>query len=138
MLIVSQNITNYDINLPSDAIFRINLAWINNLDTLKNILEKHSENNIFIDLPKNRTKPPNNKYSMNEIKPILENYSNIKYIAISFMCKGHLAFPCGLVKSQNHLYLVQIAISQGQMARPCGMAVWPFQRCTSILYCSCE
>tara|TARA_B110000014_G_C20104584_1_gene580594 strand:+ start:291 stop:860 length:570 start_codon:yes stop_codon:yes gene_type:complete len=83
MLIVSQNITNYDINLPSDAIFRINLAWINNLDTLKNILEKHSENNIFIDLPKNRTKPPNNKYSMNEIKPILENYSNIKYIAIS-------------------------------------------------------
>ena len=48
MLIVSQNITNYDINLPNEVIFRINLAWINNLDILKEILEKHSQNNITL------------------------------------------------------------------------------------------
>ena len=83
MLIVSQNITNYDVNLPDDVIFRINLAWINDLETLRNILHKHETHSIFIDLPKDRTKPPNNKYSMDEIKPILENYSNIKYLAIS-------------------------------------------------------
>ena len=83
MLIVSQNMTNYDVELPRDTILRINLAWINDLETLKNILETKSENNIFIDLPKNRTKPPNNRYSMDEIKPILENYSNIKYFALS-------------------------------------------------------
>jgi len=83
MLIVSQNLTNYEVNLPDDVIFRINLAWINDLDSLKNILEKHKEHDIFIDLPKNRTKPPNNKYSMDEIKPILESYSKIKYFAIS-------------------------------------------------------
>jgi len=83
MLIVSQNLTNYDIELPENVIYRINLAWINDLETLKNILEKHQTHKIFIDMPKNRTKPPNNKYSMNEIKPILETYPNITHFAIS-------------------------------------------------------
>tara|TARA_A100001037_G_scaffold290888_1_gene304264 strand:+ start:126 stop:695 length:570 start_codon:yes stop_codon:yes gene_type:complete len=83
MLIASQNITNYDVNLPDDVIFRINLAWINDLETLKKILEDHKNHNMFIDLPKNRTKPPNNRYSMNEIKPILETFSNVKYFALS-------------------------------------------------------
>ena len=83
MLIVSQNMTNYDVNLPKDTILRINLAWIDNLETLKNNLETKSKEKIFIDLPKNRTKPPNNRYSMDEIKPILEYYSNIKYFALS-------------------------------------------------------
>ena len=72
MLIASQNITNYDVNLPADVIFRINLAWINDLETLEKILKEHKNHNMFIDLPKNRTKPPNNRNSMNEIKPLLE------------------------------------------------------------------
>ena len=83
MLIVSQNMTNYDVSLPQNTILRINLAWINDLETLENILKAKSKQSIFIDLPKNRTKPPNNRYSMNEIKPILESYSNIKYFALS-------------------------------------------------------
>ena len=83
MLIASQNITNYDINLPDDVIFRINLAWINDLESLQKVLEEHKNHNMFIDLPKNRTKPPNNRYSMDEIKPILETYSNVKYFALS-------------------------------------------------------
>ena len=88
MLIVSQNLTNYDVELPKDTIYRINLAWINDLETLKNILEKHKEHRIFIDLPKNRMKPPNNKYSMDQLKPILQNFSNIKYFAISNVDSG--------------------------------------------------
>ena len=83
MIIISQNLTNYDVSLPEDAIYRVNLAWISDLTTLKNILTKHKEHSIFLDLPKNRTKPPNNKYSMNELKPILESFSNIKYFAVS-------------------------------------------------------
>ena len=83
MIILSQNMTNLDMELPKDAIFRINLAWINNLDDLKSILEKHHDHKIFLDLPQNRTKPPNNKYSMDELEPILKNFSNIKYFAIS-------------------------------------------------------
>ena len=56
MLIASQNITNYDVELPKDVVFRINLAWINDLESLKNILETKSENKIFIDLPKKTPK----------------------------------------------------------------------------------
>ena len=38
MLIISQNLSNYEVDIPKDAIFRINLAWINNLkDGLNNI-----------------------------------------------------------------------------------------------------
>ena len=83
MIIISQNITNYDIPIPKNAIFRINLAWINSIDELKQLVEKHKLHTIFVDLPVSRTKPPNNKYSLNDIISILENYNNIKYIAIS-------------------------------------------------------
>ena len=83
MLIVSQNLTNYDVDLPDDVIYRVNLAWINDLGNLKEIIKRHQNNKIFLDLPKNRTKPPNNKYSMDELKPILDSSPNIKYFAIS-------------------------------------------------------
>ena len=43
MLIVSQNITNYDIPLPKDAVFRINLAWVNSIEELENLLQKHQK-----------------------------------------------------------------------------------------------
>ena len=49
MLIVSQNLTNYDIEIPHDAIFRVNLAWINNLQELEVILGKHKSRKIFLD-----------------------------------------------------------------------------------------
>ena len=83
MRIFSQNLTNYDIPLPDNSIFRINLAWINSLDELNSLLKKHSHSEIFMDLPIGRTKPPNNKYSIDELKPILKKFSNIAYLAIS-------------------------------------------------------
>ena len=83
MLIISQNLTNYEINIPQDAVFRINLAWINNLKELEAILEKHRTRKIFLDLPANRTKPPNNKYSIDELAPIIKSNQNIKYFAVS-------------------------------------------------------
>ena len=46
MLIVSQNLTNYEIDIPQDAIFRINLAWINDLKELEVILERHKTRKI--------------------------------------------------------------------------------------------
>ena len=83
MLIISQNLTNYELDIPQDVIFRINLAWINNLKELKAILEKHRTRKIFLDLPANRTKPPNNKYSIDELAPIIKSNQNIKYFAVS-------------------------------------------------------
>tara|TARA_B110000495_G_C23037776_1_gene620572 strand:- start:265 stop:837 length:573 start_codon:yes stop_codon:yes gene_type:complete len=83
MLIVSQNITNYDLSMPKNAIFRINLAWVNSITELKILLKYHQEHSIFIDLPINRTKPPNNRYSLEDIIEIIKNNQNIKYFAIS-------------------------------------------------------
>ena len=83
MLIISQNLTNYKVDIPHDAIFRINLAWINSLKELQSILDKHRTQQIFLDLPANRTKPPNNKYSIDELTPIIKSNKNIKYFAVS-------------------------------------------------------
>jgi len=83
MLIVSQNISNYDISFSSNVVYRINLAWINNLQELEILLKKHDKQKIFLDLPINRIKPPNNKYSLDDIVSILNSYENIKYFAIS-------------------------------------------------------
>ena len=83
MLIVSQNISQYSVSFPNDVINRINLAWINNVQELESLLKKHDKQKIFLDLPINRIKPPNNKYSLDDIVPILNSYENIKYFAIS-------------------------------------------------------
>ena len=83
MLIISQNVTNYDIPINDDAIFRINLAWVDSIDELKQILETQQNRKIFLDLPINRTKPPNNRYTLDEIIKIIELYDNIAYFAIS-------------------------------------------------------
>tara|TARA_B110000014_G_scaffold55285_1_gene37337 strand:- start:7558 stop:8130 length:573 start_codon:yes stop_codon:yes gene_type:complete len=83
MLLISQNAENYDIKLPKDAVFRINLAWCNSLDELKEKLERNNEVSFFIDLPVGRIKPPNNKYSLDEMIPILKSNSQVKYFAVS-------------------------------------------------------
>ena len=70
-------------DIPHDAIFRVNLAWINNLKELEVILEKYRSHKIFLDLPVNRTKPPNNKYGIDELMPIIKSNQNIKYFAVS-------------------------------------------------------
>jgi len=83
MRIFSQNLTNYDIPLPENSVFRINLAWINTLDDLQSLIKKHAKSEIFLDLPIGRTKPPNNKYSFDDLISILFSNENIKYFAIS-------------------------------------------------------
>ena len=37
--------------IPHNAIFRVNLAWVNSLQDLEVILEKHKSHQIFLDLP---------------------------------------------------------------------------------------
>ena len=82
MLIISQNLLNYDVKLKPNTIFRVNLAWTT-LKELKKILRRHSKKTIFFDLPINRIKPPNNSYSIDDLITILRNYTNIKYLALS-------------------------------------------------------
>ena len=83
LLVISQNVFSYDLSLPKDAILRINLAWCNNLDYLKSVLDTHKEFVFFIDLPVSRIKPPNNKYSLEDLIPIIESHKQIRYFAVS-------------------------------------------------------
>jgi len=83
LIIVSQNAVNYDITLPDHCVFRINLAWCDSLEQLQKILDDHKNNEIFMDLPIGRIKPPNNKYNLKELIPILESNKQIKYFAVS-------------------------------------------------------
>ena len=83
MLIISQNLSNYNFPIPDNAIYRINLAWVNSLTDLSELLSTNSDHKIFIDLPIGRTKPPHNSYTFEELIPILEENPNVKYLAIS-------------------------------------------------------
>ena len=83
MILVSQNMLNYDLMLPKDAVFRINLAWCNSLEELEGKLTKNKKSEFFLDLPVGRIKPPNNRYSLDDIISIIKENQNIRYFAVS-------------------------------------------------------
>ena len=83
MILVSQNMLNYDLMLPKDVVFRINLAWCNTLKELKSILSNNKKLEFFLDLPVGRIKPPNNRYSLDDMIPIIEANPRITYFAVS-------------------------------------------------------
>jgi len=83
MRIMSQNLITCGIPIPDDAILRINLAWCDNLEELKLILNRCTKNSIFLDLPLGRIKPPNNKYSLEELIPIIQSNKLVRYLAVS-------------------------------------------------------
>ena len=84
MLLVSQNVkSHYNFKLPDDVVLRINLSWCNSLDELKKKLSDEKNYKFFLDLPQGRIKPPNNKYSLDEMIPILESNPQIRYFAVS-------------------------------------------------------
>ena len=83
MRIISQNVTNYGIEVPKDTIFRINLAWCSSVGELKTMLQKHRDNKIFLDLPIKRIKTPNNRYTLDDLIPIILSHQQIKYFAVS-------------------------------------------------------
>ena len=83
MLIVSQNALNHNIQFPDSTVYRINLAWINSIQELETLLTRYNRQSIFLDLPKDRVKPPNNRYSIEDLIPIINSNEQIRYLAIS-------------------------------------------------------
>ena len=59
------------------------MAWCNSIEELEIILQKYKNHKIFLDLPIKRIKPPNNRYSLDDMLPIFSKYDQIKYFAIS-------------------------------------------------------
>jgi citrate lyase beta subunit len=113
VLIISQNAKNFGIPFPDDTIFRINLAWVNSLSELTELLEKHHENKIFLDLPVGRIKPPNNKYTLEELVPIIQNYKNIKYFAVSNIENKHDLSPYMKIMSKDITIVPKIESPKG-------------------------
>ena len=83
MLLISQNMESYDLVLPKEVVFRINLAWCNSLEELEGKLTKNKKSEFFLDLPVGRIKPPNNRYSLDDIISIIKANSSIRYFAVS-------------------------------------------------------
>ena len=106
MLLISQNIKNhYNLEFPDDVVLRINLAWCNNLEELKEKLSNEKNVKFFLDLPQGRIKPPNNNYSLEEMIPILESNKQIKYFAVSNV-EGKNDLQPFLDKLPDHINIV--------------------------------
>ena len=106
MLLISQNIKNhYNLEFPDDVILRINLAWCNSLEELKEKLSNVKNAKFFLDLPQGRIKPPNNKYSLEEMIPILESNKQIRYFAVSNV-EGKNDLQPFLDKLPDHINIV--------------------------------
>ena len=106
MLLISQNIKNhYNLEFPDDVVLRINLAWCNSLEELKEKLSNEKNTKFFLDLPQGRIKPPNNKYSLEEMIPILESNKQIKYFAVSNV-EGKNDLQPFLDKLPDHINIV--------------------------------
>src|SRR5437867_756777 len=92
MLIISQNLAKYGMLFPEGTIYRINLAWVDSVDELIEILNRHVSQSIFLDLPVGRMKPPNNKYEVEDLVHIVNSNDHIKYFAISNVeCKENVS-----------------------------------------------
>jgi citrate lyase beta subunit len=106
MLLISQNIKNhYNLEFPDNVVLRINLAWCNSLEELKEKLSNEKNAKFFLDLPQGRIKPPNNKYSLEEMIPILESNKQIKYFAVSNV-EGKNDLQPFLDKLPDHINIV--------------------------------
>ncbi len=89
MLLISQNLWNYDIALPEDTVMRINLAWVDDLAELAEMVSS-VPNDVFLDVPTGRKKPPNNRYTLEQFAAVLARHPNIRYVAISNVESGEV------------------------------------------------
>lgn len=67
---------------PPDTVVRINLAWESSPEQLETEI-KAIKNDVLLDYPHKRTKPPYNKYSKEEVTHIANRHANVKFLAIS-------------------------------------------------------
>jgi hypothetical protein len=90
MLLVSNNLFRREITYPPNAVVRINLAWAHTPELLAKAVD--TDHDVFLDFPIGRSKPPYNNYSLKDVYDFVQQYDNIKYVAISNVHhKGYLA-----------------------------------------------
>jgi len=80
MLVISNHLIG-KMPIPEEAVIRINLAWIDNLSDANRILDE-SKNDVYLDFPSGRTKPPQPKIGLNAAMALTQHKS-VKYFAVS-------------------------------------------------------
>jgi len=81
--VVSQNLLKSDLKFPKHAILRVNLAWHKDLLSVKSMLSKYKDRDVFIDIPVGRKKPPNYDHNIEHIADMANSCDNVKYVAVS-------------------------------------------------------
>jgi len=82
MKLYSNNLRNYDIPIPDDAVIRVNLAWTDTKAKLVKVL-KSPKHKLFIDYPKGRKKYPFTKISLQDSINLCNKSQGVYYFAIS-------------------------------------------------------
>jgi len=88
MKLISNNLIcgNYlsEIIDDPDWVIRVNLAWYDK-EKLNYVLEwwNFTYNEVMLDVPIGRKKPPNNNYTKEELAHIIADCDCVKYVAIS-------------------------------------------------------
>lgn len=82
MLVISQHARLLNIPFPKHVVFRVNVAWIKTRKELFDLL-KSLKNDVFLDFPEGRTKPPKPVLNFNDLIESMMKFRNIKYFAIT-------------------------------------------------------
>ena len=83
MIVISNHIKTHRIlPIPDDVIIRINMAWIKTEKELIKIIEGIRQD-IFLDFPQGRTKPPTPILSLEIALKMMRKYKHITHFAIS-------------------------------------------------------
>jgi hypothetical protein len=82
VLIISQHARLLHLPFPRHTVYRLNAAWIKSVKELDFLLKK-IKNDIFLDFPQGRTKPPKPVLALNDMIEAMHKNTNIKYFAIT-------------------------------------------------------
>jgi len=82
MILVSNHLLSLvSFIMPKDAVVRVNMAHVKDYDALVKAVDVKYD--IFLDYPRNRTKPPVPKMGTTEMGKVINKYQSIKYLAVS-------------------------------------------------------
>jgi len=105
MLIISNHLFDKtDLNFPDHTVVRVNVAWINDLPELHNVLNR-IKHDVYLDYPQGRSKPPTPKISIEDTIATAHQFPHVKHFAVSnveepeaiFQIKEQLPSHIGIV-----------------------------------------
>ncbi|MCX5751403.1 MAG: pyruvate kinase [Candidatus Saganbacteria bacterium] len=82
MLIISQHARLLHIPFPEFAVYRVNVAWVRSNEELYDLL-KELNNDVFLDFPEGRNKPPKPVLSIEDLVAAMHKFDNIKYFGVT-------------------------------------------------------